>query len=121
MWDEAALRHASNDAELQSGRYCLFNDEKRHSSNLALVAYKVLRGSVHARVSQTRLLSFPARSWHNILCVHAGNRSTKLLVGIQVQPHQEESFAAAQEQLAADYTFEELSGKARQVFMMFIS
>ncbi|BDA45868.1 Threonine dehydratase [Coccomyxa sp. Obi] len=50
-----------------------------------------------------------------------GNRSTKLLIGIQVPPHQEESFAAAQEQLSADYTFEELSGKARQVFMMFIS
>ncbi len=54
-------------------------------------------------------------------CVFAGNRSTKLLIGIQVPPHQEESFAAAQEQLSADYTFEELSGKARQVFMMFIS
>ena len=53
--------------------------------------------------------------------VNAGNRSTKLLVGIQVQPHQEEAFAVAQEQLAADFTFEELSGKARQVFMMFIS
>lgn len=53
--------------------------------------------------------------------MHAGNRSTKLLIGIQVPLAQKESFAAAQEQLSPEYTFEELSGKARQVFMMFIS
>ena len=53
--------------------------------------------------------------------LRAGNRSTKLLIGMQVPPAEQEHFAAAQAQLADDYTFEELSGQARQVFAMFIS
>ena len=53
--------------------------------------------------------------------LRAGNRSTKLLIGMQVPPAEHERFAAAQAQLAEDYTFEELSGEARRVFAMFIS
>lgn len=51
----------------------------------------------------------------------AGNRSTKLLIGFQVPPYEEDKFAAAQKELAEDYIFEELGGKARKVFDMFIS
>ncbi|CAL5220401.1 g2410 [Coccomyxa viridis] len=50
-----------------------------------------------------------------------GNRSTKLLIGMQVPPMEEEKFQRAVDALADNYTFEELSGKARQVFGMFIS
>lgn len=50
-----------------------------------------------------------------------GNRSTKLLIGIQVPPAEEQKFQRAVDALSDNYTFEELSGKARQVFAMFIS
>ena len=50
-----------------------------------------------------------------------GNRSTKLLIGIQVPPAEEQKFQQAVDALSDNYTFEELSGKARQVFAMFIS
>jgi hypothetical protein len=53
--------------------------------------------------------------------LRAGNRSTKLLIGMQVPPREEAAFAAAQAELALEYTFEELSGEALQVFAMFIS
>ena len=53
--------------------------------------------------------------------VCSGNRSTKLLIGMQVPPMEQEKFQGAVDALADNYTFEELSGKARQVFGMFIS
>ena len=59
--------------------------------------------------------------WAYKSCACPGNRSTKLLIGMQVPPMEEEKFQRAVDALADNYTFEELSGKARQVFGMFIS
>ena len=44
-----------------------------------------------------------------------------LLVGIQIPPASDAAFAAAQLDLAGDYTFSELDGESRRVFDMFLS
>jgi len=51
----------------------------------------------------------------------SGNRSTSILIGIQVPPETEESFAAAQRELGDEFIFSELAENARQMFDMFIS
>ena len=49
-------------------------------------------------------------SW---VCCAAGNRSSNVLIGIQVPPEDCEKFKAAIGALAEDYTFTELAGEAR--------
>ena len=51
----------------------------------------------------------------------SGNRSTSILLGIQVPPETEHDFAAAQELLGEEFSFSELSNDAKKVFDMFIS
>ncbi|KAK9824814.1 hypothetical protein WJX81_000970 [Elliptochloris bilobata] len=70
-----------------------------------------------------RFLAVVSPAW-NVTLFHyrrTGNRSTVLLVGIQVPPASNVAFAAAQAALAGDYTFSELSGESRRVFDMFLS
>lgn len=47
--------------------------------------------------------------------------TTKILVGVQVPPETEKAFQAAEETLAGDYVFTELTGDLRKPFDMFIS
>ena len=52
--------------------------------------------------------------------VPAGTRSSGVLLGVQVPPEDGPEFEAAVVGLSADFTFNEMSGKARHVFDMFI-
>ena len=68
-------------------------------------------------------LSVVVPTW-NLTLFHyrkSGNRSTSILVGIQVPPDTEAAFIAAQEKLGSDFDFSELEDNARQMFDMFIS
>lgn len=49
-----------------------------------------------------------------------GNSTSYVLLGIQVPPDAEADFRRAQRQLRQEFTFEEISGQAREVFNMFI-
>ena len=51
----------------------------------------------------------------------SGNRSSVILIGIQVPPDTEASFLAAQQALGDEFTFSELAEEARNLFDMFIS
>lgn len=44
-----------------------------------------------------------------------------MLLGVQVPEAEREEFRAALRALGGDYTFNEISGRARQVFKMFLS
>jgi threonine dehydratase len=50
-----------------------------------------------------------------------GNRSSGVLLGIQVPPEDGAEFSTSVSMLSTDFTFTELSGKAREAFKMFIS
>ncbi len=60
----------------------------------------------------------------NITLFHyrnTGNQSSTVLLGMQVPPSDWERFAAVQESLRANFTFNELSDEARKVFVKFIA
>lgn len=60
----------------------------------------------------------------NITLFHyrrTGNNASGVLLGIQVPPEDDEEFNASAAALSSDFSFNELSGKAREVFKMFIS
>ena len=68
-------------------------------------------------------LSVIVPTW-NLTLFHyrkSGNRSTSILVGIQVPPETEAAFQAAQDKLGSDFDFTDLDDNARQMFDMFIS
>ncbi|KAK9829226.1 hypothetical protein WJX72_004603 [[Myrmecia] bisecta] len=69
-----------------------------------------------------RFLEVISPAW-NVTLFHyreTGNRTSTVLVGLQVAPAEQAGFGAAQAELAGDFTFTELSGTAREVFNRFI-
>ncbi len=108
-----------NGVQSQSSQY----EVQRRGSGAAL-SVPTLQVDFPERPGALRaFLSVVVPRW-NLTLFHyrkSGNRSTSILVGIQVPPDTVADFEAAQHQLGDEFIFSELPDNARQMFDMFIS